>query len=288
MSWTASGNLRGPAGPAGPAGLTFRGQWTAATQYTLRDVIVYGGTSYVVITSHVSGAAFGDTSAYYEVLASKGDPGPTGLDGAPGPQGPVGAQGVPGPAGAPGPQGLTGSPGPAGATGATGPIGPGVLAGGHAHQVMRKVSPTDFDTTWAAAVPSANVYASGSPNVAANTAWRLSWPTIRFMDSATFGNGLTAINIFKSGMYHVTVTCAWNNGTNVAGSRRLRICTSLGRSAEVWNQAQVSYQSQVVSGDFYLPYGGTVWAEVYQNSTASIRMLADPYTQMHLNYLGPM
>jgi len=56
--------------------------------------------------------------------------------------------GPPGSTGATGPAGATGATGPAGATGATGATGAGVATGGTIHQVLTKLSSTNYDTDW--------------------------------------------------------------------------------------------------------------------------------------------
>jgi hypothetical protein len=78
--------------------------------------------------------------------------GPTGPTGA---AGPTGLTGDTGPTGATGPTGPTGADstvagptGPTGATGSTGATGAGVVTGGTAGQVLKKIDSTDYNTTW--------------------------------------------------------------------------------------------------------------------------------------------
>lgn len=119
---------QGPAGPIGPAGLTWQGDWNAASSYVPSDVVYFNGGSYFCIN------AVGPTSldpafdiTNWSPLAAYGPQGIQGATGATGPAGPAGPTGPTGPAGPvgpAGPQGIQGIPGPVGATGPQGPAGP--------------------------------------------------------------------------------------------------------------------------------------------------------------------
>lgn len=119
------------------AKITWRGPWVTATAYAFRDAVSRNGASYIAKSAHTAGAASdpgigASWATFWDVLAQRGDTGPTGPQGATGPQGPSGVSNVPGPqgpTGATGPQGATGPSGPTGATGATGPAGPTGPAG---------------------------------------------------------------------------------------------------------------------------------------------------------------
>lgn len=100
-------------GSAGPVGMTFRGAYSAVTNYAAADGVLYGGAGYVSLVDGNHGNAPDESPAEWALFAS-GGAGPAG------PQGVAGPQGLTGP---PGPQGLAGA---AGATGATGSQGPAV------------------------------------------------------------------------------------------------------------------------------------------------------------------
>lgn len=132
----------GPQGPAGTAGLTWKGTYSVAATYQTGDVVASEGAAFVAVTANLTGVI--PPGAGWELLAAKGDPGPTGATGATGatgPTGPAGAQGpkgdtgatgatgATGPTGSQGPKGDTGATGAIGATGATGATGPTGLQG---------------------------------------------------------------------------------------------------------------------------------------------------------------
>lgn len=135
---------QGPAGPIGPAGLTWQGDWSAASSYVPSDVVYFNGGSYFCIN------AVGPTSLdpafdimNWSPLAAYGPQGIQGATGATGPAGPAGPTGPTGPAGPvgpAGPQGIQGVAGPTGATGPQGPAGPAgpVSAGSFVHWIGEK------------------------------------------------------------------------------------------------------------------------------------------------------
>lgn len=122
---------QGPAGPTGPAGpgvIQWKGAWSGATAYDVNDAVVVNGTSYICIQAHTNQTP--PNATYWNVLAAKGDAGPTGNTGAigptgsQGPQGNTGPQGPTGATGAQGPQGVAGPQGIQGIQGSEGPVGP--------------------------------------------------------------------------------------------------------------------------------------------------------------------
>jgi hypothetical protein len=106
--------------------LKWLGQWKASATYDPNDVVEYGGSSYVAVSSN-SNTPPSSTAPAWNVLAAQGPQGAAGQAGATGPQGAKGDTGAQGPAG---PKGDTGAQGPAGPkgdkgdTGAQGPPGP--------------------------------------------------------------------------------------------------------------------------------------------------------------------
>ena len=133
--------LQGPqgvAGPVGSPGLVYQGMYSSMGNYSLGDVVVFQGSSYVSLSGFNVGQTPGVSPAYWGVLTAQG---PAGTTGATGVAGPMGAQGLLGPVGPPGSTGAQGAqgiageaggqgiPGGAGATGLSGPMGPQGAAG---------------------------------------------------------------------------------------------------------------------------------------------------------------
>lgn len=145
---------QGPIGPIGPAGLTWEGDWSAASSYTPNDVVFYNGGSYFCID------AVGPTSldpafditnwsplAAYGPQGIQGPAGANGAVGPAGPTGPTGPQGAVGPAGIQGIQGVTGSIGATGPQGPAGPAGP-VAAGSFTHWIGEKYQGGTIASLW--------------------------------------------------------------------------------------------------------------------------------------------
>lgn len=88
--------------------LVGKGFWEGGTDYSVGDVVSYGGSMYACNSDHISTDFVYDGSSW-TLLNQRGPEGP---------QGPQGIQGVQGP------KGDTGPTGPEGATGSIGPIGP--------------------------------------------------------------------------------------------------------------------------------------------------------------------
>ena len=110
--------------------MTWRGTWSALTQYFVDDAVEYQGSAYIAVLSNIGQSPPGSN---WDLVAQQGAAGAQGPQGAAGPQGPAGPAGAQGPAG---PQGATGAQGPAGpqgpagtngAPGAAGPRGPAVF-----------------------------------------------------------------------------------------------------------------------------------------------------------------
>ena len=97
-------------------GLVDMGAYDAGTTYAVGVSVSYLGSSYVMYSLVAEGTLPTDT-AYWQVLANKGDTGSTGATGS------QGIQGVKGDTGAKGDTGNTGATGNTGPTGATGPMG---------------------------------------------------------------------------------------------------------------------------------------------------------------------
>ncbi|MCY8516304.1 collagen-like protein [Bacillus atrophaeus] len=126
---TGAAGAIGPTGPTGVTGAGLQGivvfDPLVAPTYTVGQVVLYNGSSYVVNTA--SPASFPDASADYTLLASAGPTGITGVTGVTGSTGITGAIGVTGatgPTGVTGTTGATGVSGPTGITGITGVTGP--------------------------------------------------------------------------------------------------------------------------------------------------------------------
>ena len=96
LSWSQTGPTgpTGPTGAIGPRGLTWRGAYANASSYAVDDAVEYVGSSYVAIAAVPSGCsvaggtgntcsfAFAPTNtAYWSLLAKKGDVGTTGSQG---------------------------------------------------------------------------------------------------------------------------------------------------------------------------------------------------------------
>lgn len=116
----------GPTGPQGPAGAdgtawNYLGEYNNGFDYNYNDVVTYAGSLWIRVGEPNVGYPPG--TAYWELLASKGDQGEAGPTGPTGPQGADGYIGADGATGPTGPQGEIGPTGPIGQTGPTGPQG---------------------------------------------------------------------------------------------------------------------------------------------------------------------
>lgn len=88
-----------PAGDAlggasvGPVGMTWQSTWSSSTSYAVDDVVEYQGTSYIAIQAGTNQTPDPAGTAYWDVVALKGDTGATGPTGATGATGSAGASG---------------------------------------------------------------------------------------------------------------------------------------------------------------------------------------------------
>jgi collagen triple helix repeat protein len=124
---TGATGAQGPTGDIGPTGppapvFTFQGAWNDSATYNQSDVVAHDGAAWIANTTNTNEEP--GVSPDWDLLAAKGDTGPTGAQGVDGSTGPAGAQGATGATGDTGPQGPDGSIGPQGPTGDTGPQGP--------------------------------------------------------------------------------------------------------------------------------------------------------------------
>jgi len=79
-------NLTGPPGLPG-AGVTWRGEWSESTSYSLNDAVAYQGSSYISRLDGNTGIPPTDADAW-DLWVEKGDTGEQGLQGEPGVPGP--------------------------------------------------------------------------------------------------------------------------------------------------------------------------------------------------------
>lgn len=75
----------GPTGPSGPAGAVWQGAWAQPIQYHTNDIVSNAGSSYRAKMDHISGDASqpgvgASWHTYWDLAASKGDPGTPGLN----------------------------------------------------------------------------------------------------------------------------------------------------------------------------------------------------------------
>lgn len=111
---TGAAGLQGPVGgigPAGPVGMSWQGAYSAGSNYSLGQAVLWRGSGWVSLIDSNHGNTPDASPAAWGLFAMSGGTGPAGATGA------VGA------AGATGPAGPMGAIGPAGATGATGAAG---------------------------------------------------------------------------------------------------------------------------------------------------------------------
>ena len=102
--------------------LAYAGNYSAATEYSVSDLVSDGGEFYVSLTANNVGNPPASSASQWARLGS-------GASGPPGPVGPSGPAGGIGSTGAIGPPGLAGPMGPAGPLGPAGPPGPSGPAG---------------------------------------------------------------------------------------------------------------------------------------------------------------
>ena len=90
---SGSAGIQGPPGEDGAAGATgatgtsmrMKGAWAATTQYTndaqYIDIVTYNGNTYAAVDTHMSGSAFDDDAAHWNLIAAAGEKGETGAKG---------------------------------------------------------------------------------------------------------------------------------------------------------------------------------------------------------------
>lgn len=115
---------QGVDGPQGVVGINWKGNWSSATAYAVRDAVYSAaqGASYICTVAHTNQPV--TNTSYWQLIAARGTQGIQGVQGPQGVVGPQGPKGDTGPQGVQGPQGNTGPTGPIGPTGATGGTGP--------------------------------------------------------------------------------------------------------------------------------------------------------------------
>jgi hypothetical protein len=142
-----------------------RGTWHSTTEYSLNDVVVYAGSSFLCIQGNTNFTPDTHTN-YWRLMASQGDPGPPGppgndgesIVGAPGPPGPP-TPGAPGPPGPPGVDGesIVGAPGPPGPP-TPGPPGPPGPPGSDGESIVGAPGADGQGFTWKGAWSGATAY----------------------------------------------------------------------------------------------------------------------------------
>ncbi|WP_222829258.1 DNRLRE domain-containing protein [Terriglobus saanensis] len=90
LNFTLPAGPAGSAGATGAVGMTYRGAWSGANQYSASDAVTLNGTSYLALTSNTNVNPASDVSAsagHWAVLAAEGTSGATGDVGPAGPSG---------------------------------------------------------------------------------------------------------------------------------------------------------------------------------------------------------
>ena len=101
--------------------ITWQGEWSSSTTYTVNQAVQYNGSAYVCLQGNSNTIPSSDTDIW-SLMVSKGDVGSAGAQGEIGATGPAGAS-VTGPKGDTGPTGSTGAQGPQGSQGSQGSTG---------------------------------------------------------------------------------------------------------------------------------------------------------------------
>ena len=79
--WTYYPGLAGPPGEPGIVG-NWTGPWVTATGYNIDDIVEFGGSSYICLEAHTSGAFATDLAAgKWDLVVEKGDEGAPGTEG---------------------------------------------------------------------------------------------------------------------------------------------------------------------------------------------------------------
>lgn len=148
---TGSTGSTGPQGATGPAPAWFYlGSFEANSAYLVGSIVTYSGSLwYRNVSTAITGTGFlpGGVEGYWDLLASKGDPGTGGGGGG----------------GGGGADGATGATGPRGASGATGPIGAtGTFSGNTTQRIITS------NSTAATDLASGALQVAGGASIAGN------------------------------------------------------------------------------------------------------------------------
>ncbi|HEV2853700.1 MAG TPA: SBBP repeat-containing protein [Thermoanaerobaculia bacterium] len=179
----------GETGPAGPPGIQWKGPWSSATAYMIRDAVSFDGSSYISLTDSNTNNSPATSPANWDLVALQGE---TGATGAPGEQGLVGPQG---------PQGEKGDTGAIGPPGANGTSGSAI--GGN---YPANTSNNDFLMPWG--VTSSAAEANVSVPLPSGTASKL----VVSLTAAPGAGGSVTIRIRKNGV-NTALTCTVSGST---------------------------------------------------------------------------
>lgn len=150
--WVFVANIKGVQGEQGePAIWNYTGPYSIGAVYAVGDIATYGGSLWYRTDAH--GGNVGDTpfdgSAFWDLIAAKGE---TGDIGPAGPAGAIGERGERGERGEVGPAGAIGPVGPQGAQGIQGPRGD-AGQGFHIAKIYSSLEALEADTTPTQVIP---------------------------------------------------------------------------------------------------------------------------------------
>ena len=245
MAWNEVGNIKGP-------GLTYRGNYAAATDYEPGDVVYYSYGTWVakVATTGVAPSTSGTGATRWGQVAARGG---TGAKGATGEQGPPGVQG---PQGVPGEQGIQGPPGATGARGATGPQGPPGEAAPKYYGFLR----------WSG--PWYNPVSNAFTRLRRNSDGRL----VVYKDSggvAVASSNDPHLYIPVSGVWHLSVTQTWGNGPIDKGAGLGTSLTDGAAGMELWQDFN-GYRHGVTSRATYLSAGTVLYPWTWNGTNSGM------------------
>lgn len=245
MAWNEVGNIKGP-------GLTYRGNYAAATAYEPGDVVYYSYASWVakVATTGVAPSTSGTGATRWGQVAARGG---TGAKGATGEQGPPGEQG---PQGVPGEQGIQGPPGATGARGAQGPQGPAGEAAPKYYGSLR----------WSG--PWYNPVSNAFTRLRRNSDGRL----VVYKDSggvAVASSNDPHLYIPVSGVWHLSVTQTWGNGPIDKGAGLGTSLTDGAAGMELWQDFN-GYRHGVTSRATYLSAGTVLYPWTWNGTNSGM------------------
>lgn len=245
MAWNEVGNIKGP-------GLTYRGNYAAATAYEPGDVVYYSYGTWVakVATTGVAPSTSGTGATRWGQVAARGA---TGAKGATGEQGPPGEQG---PQGVPGEQGIQGPPGATGARGAQGPQGPPGEAAPKYYGFLR----------WSG--PWYNPVSNAFTRLRRNSDGRL----VVYKDSggvAVASSNDPHLYIPVSGIWHLSVTQTWGNGPIDKGAGLGTSLTDGAAGMELWQDFN-GYRHGVTSRATYLSAGTVLYPWTWNGTNSGM------------------